>query len=592
MKKKIVLSIALLVSNRKDTIRKCLDSLTPIREAIPSELIIIDTGCDEDVRNILKEYADILETFTWCNDFSAARNETLKYAHGEWYLYLDDDEWFVDTKELIEFFQSGEYKQYGYASYIQRNYLDMQASQYTDSWVSRMTKLTSNTHFESKIHEYLVPMEGNIKGLHAVVDHFGYVFETQEALWKHYERNRVLLEEMIKEEPENLRWYIQLAQEYRTVQEWRKLYDLSEHCLNMVRSQSDMYTNIFLGAFYAGKIIALKEWGKLEEGFAVCKEALKDKRNVELFQAFAQLRMAGFCYWLGKYEEALEHILSYLKWQTFFAENEPLLFLQKSAPFIADSFDVVMQKEIYSIWMCIGLWRGDTSYLRKYFSKLEWDGHHLYVFEDIVQALIFAMNQQNMDLKNESNIFEKFEDKVANINFESLFFKEGREKKHQKDEMSDYLIYKTVLQTMYNHSALWEYFCQELCKVEEQGQNVHTIMELIRNVLPEAVASEEERKDYGESNQVNLSEKKLSEVNCSKNQVENVGSQEEIIQNDEKQENSVQIEEMKQLAEQIKGQIRLLMQNGMENEAKSVIAQLKKMLPDDVELEEMERNIV
>ena len=32
----IILSIALLVSNRKDTIQKCLDSLTPIREAIPS----------------------------------------------------------------------------------------------------------------------------------------------------------------------------------------------------------------------------------------------------------------------------------------------------------------------------------------------------------------------------------------------------------------------------------------------------------------------------------------------------------------------------------------------------------------------------
>ena len=33
-------------------------------------------------------------------------------------MYLDDDEWFVDTRELIEFFVSGEYKKYGQASYI------------------------------------------------------------------------------------------------------------------------------------------------------------------------------------------------------------------------------------------------------------------------------------------------------------------------------------------------------------------------------------------------------------------------------------------------------------------------------------------
>ena len=60
----IILSIALLVSNRKDTIQKCLDSLTPIREAIPSELILVDTGCDEDLRRLLEKHGDIVTNFT------------------------------------------------------------------------------------------------------------------------------------------------------------------------------------------------------------------------------------------------------------------------------------------------------------------------------------------------------------------------------------------------------------------------------------------------------------------------------------------------------------------------------------------------
>lgn len=50
MEKQPVLSISLLASNRKETIRKCLDSLTGIMEKVPSERIIMDTGCDRETR--------------------------------------------------------------------------------------------------------------------------------------------------------------------------------------------------------------------------------------------------------------------------------------------------------------------------------------------------------------------------------------------------------------------------------------------------------------------------------------------------------------------------------------------------------------
>ncbi|MDY3770616.1 MAG: glycosyltransferase, partial [Lachnospiraceae bacterium] len=93
-KENIVLSIAVLASDRRDTIGKCLGSLAAIRKAVPSELIILDTGCSPETRRVLEEYADKIADFTWCNDFSKARNVTLRMAEGEWFLYLDDDEWF------------------------------------------------------------------------------------------------------------------------------------------------------------------------------------------------------------------------------------------------------------------------------------------------------------------------------------------------------------------------------------------------------------------------------------------------------------------------------------------------------------------
>ena len=93
----IQLSISLLASDRPAALERCLDSLRPLLMQVPSELIVIATGTDEKVREIASRYTDLIIPFVWCNDFSAARNTGLKMARGEWFMFLDDDEWFEDT---------------------------------------------------------------------------------------------------------------------------------------------------------------------------------------------------------------------------------------------------------------------------------------------------------------------------------------------------------------------------------------------------------------------------------------------------------------------------------------------------------------
>ena len=83
----------MLVCGRDTTIR-CLDSLVPILNGMDAELILVDTGCPAELREQLKKYTDQILQFTWCDDFSAARNVGIKAAHGEWFLYIDDDELF------------------------------------------------------------------------------------------------------------------------------------------------------------------------------------------------------------------------------------------------------------------------------------------------------------------------------------------------------------------------------------------------------------------------------------------------------------------------------------------------------------------
>ena len=117
MKNRPLLSISMLVSGKSKDMWKSIESLISIKEKISTEIILIDMGCTKEVRSRLEKKADKLLSFTWCDDFAKARNTGVEVASGEWFMYLDDDEWFEDLEGLVEFFQSGMNKVYGYACY-------------------------------------------------------------------------------------------------------------------------------------------------------------------------------------------------------------------------------------------------------------------------------------------------------------------------------------------------------------------------------------------------------------------------------------------------------------------------------------------
>ncbi len=242
---KIQLTISLLVSNSINTIKKCMESLVPILEAIPSELIVVDTGGTDGAIDIAKKYADIVVPFIWCNDFAKARNAGLERARGEWFLYLDDDEWFDDISEIITFFKSKEYLKYNSASYPVRNYRDKKGKTWTESRCYRMVKITKNTKFISPIHEILMPTPKPDKFFDCFAHHYGYVYETEEERINHCNRNISLLEEVLKKNDKDQRLRMQLAQEYAVLKDFKKSIEISEDSVkifhnSMLKSEADI----------------------------------------------------------------------------------------------------------------------------------------------------------------------------------------------------------------------------------------------------------------------------------------------------------------------------------------------------------------
>jgi glycosyltransferase involved in cell wall biosynthesis len=82
------ISLCMIVKNEEEHLEKCLNS---VKELV-DEIVIVDTGSSDSTKKIAKRYTDKVFDFKWVNNFSKARNESLKHATKDWILVLDADE--------------------------------------------------------------------------------------------------------------------------------------------------------------------------------------------------------------------------------------------------------------------------------------------------------------------------------------------------------------------------------------------------------------------------------------------------------------------------------------------------------------------
>lgn len=312
MQKQKVLTISILISQRPDTVKKCLDSVKPILEELDAELILTDTGCGEEVRGIIEEYTDNIIDFTWCRDFSKARNVGLKQAKGEWFLFLDDDEWFDDVSELISFFKSGEYKKYGLATYYQRNYMDAEGRDYEDLLVGRTIKLEEDIEFIYSIHECFNRVPGATKVLNTFVHHYGYVYKTEADRQAHSERNISLLLVEHEKDPYNLKHILQLVQEYNAVDRYDDSIKFSLKGIEYDR-QGKTTQRFCRNSLFVNIINCYMDKRDFNHIIEVGNQYIKEENLDDLAKATIYLRLAPSYYENQEYKLALEAAENYWK---------------------------------------------------------------------------------------------------------------------------------------------------------------------------------------------------------------------------------------------------------------------------------------
>lgn len=300
----IQLSISLLASGRTGSLKRCLESLKPLLQKIPSELIVVFTGTDEKVREIAAEYTDHIIPFTWCDDFSKARNAGLKEAAGEWFLYIDDDEWFEDVDEICSFFLSGEYRNYTEACYIQRNYTDWSGTKFQDFPAVRMAKRVTGLRFQNPIHEELNVKESVLKYLNSYVHHYGYARDRSVDAAQKSNRNIPLLLEDIKKNPQYLKNYIQLVKEYYTDAMWDEAEEICvkgrEFC-----PPGSVGTGVRWLQVYYARILCKQ--GNVKEALKKIEELLEKERPCELVRLILYHLLVNLCAENRMPEKAVEY---------------------------------------------------------------------------------------------------------------------------------------------------------------------------------------------------------------------------------------------------------------------------------------------
>ena len=185
------ISLCMITKTEEDYLENCLNSVKDIVD----EIIIVDTGSKDKTIEIAKKFNAKIFHKPWNNDFSEARNESLKHATKDWILVLDADE-IINKKDIEKIKTLTENNEYLGYMLIQRSYTNDSSSikwvsakddSYEESkpysgWVySGITRLFRNNKrikFEYPVHETVkesIKKIGKIKPTDIPIHHYGKV---------------------------------------------------------------------------------------------------------------------------------------------------------------------------------------------------------------------------------------------------------------------------------------------------------------------------------------------------------------------------------------------------------------------------------
>ncbi|WP_314587536.1 glycosyltransferase [Paenibacillus terrigena] len=219
----MLVSVCMIVKNEESNIVRALSS-------IPSnyEKIVVDTGSTDQTVKLATNFGANVYSYTWCDDFAAARNIALSYCTGEYILVIDADEQLpADTIHMISSFISHNPKQCG--AVLIENLIEDEVNRH------RMIRFFPNDpqyQYVGMVHEQLYKDDqpASIIPLDLVITHFGY------DKTYYLERNKAdvylsLYQKHLHKHPHNGYMLYQTGKLYYSLEDYKNAEHYFELCL-------------------------------------------------------------------------------------------------------------------------------------------------------------------------------------------------------------------------------------------------------------------------------------------------------------------------------------------------------------------------
>ncbi|WDF51476.1 glycosyltransferase [Paenibacillus sp. KACC 21273] len=237
------LSLVMIVKNESGKLKRCLDSV----KDLVNEMIIVDTGSEDDTKEIAQSYGAKIFDYIWIQDFSKARNFALQHSTGDWNLVLDGDEYLNENEcEKIKEFIKGPNR----IGRIKQINTFMQDGEIKESQAIISRLFPKGLYYVGAIHEQVHSIELPRINTNIHIYHDGY-FQTNKS-----DRNIKLLEHVISSNPNDAYMLFQLANEYRILGEYEKANIFFQKSYALITPYDGFKSLLVVGYLY--NIIASK----------------------------------------------------------------------------------------------------------------------------------------------------------------------------------------------------------------------------------------------------------------------------------------------------------------------------------------------
>jgi len=300
--KKVKLSVCIIARDEEESLPECIESL----QGLADEVVVVDTGSIDGTVDRAEALGARVFHFDWCDDFSAARNESIRRARGDYILWLDaDDRLHPDDLHKLALLKDNlpSDKKTAYLFLLHNKMNDLDGDM---CYQLRLFPNLPGAAFQGRIHEQVVySLEKLGASLHQAdirIVHTGY--EDKAMMEAKIRRNIEILLQEEERNPGDFIGNFHLASSYFCLEEWERAIDYMKKA---VYGDNDhrrspfwhMTARVQLGWMY-------KNAGMNREASKTLEEALA----MDSTHPVARLLMGEIDYSDGRYEDALEILSS------------------------------------------------------------------------------------------------------------------------------------------------------------------------------------------------------------------------------------------------------------------------------------------